>query len=235
VTRLRIGIALALLAGLILAGRWLPLAHWVEEVFAWVEGLGPWAPVVFVLVYALVTVLCIPTWALSVGGGVLFGVALGIPLVLGSAALGATLAFLLGRTLMRGAVERWVGAYPRLQAVDREIARRGWLVAALLRLSPLVPYNVLNYTLGLTSLSLGGYLVSLVAMLPVLALYVGIGAALGDVAVGGERTRSTAEWALLGVGLLATLVVSVWLGRVATGRLPEADEAGDASAPHVID
>jgi apolipoprotein N-acyltransferase len=220
--RLRVGLALVVLAGLALAARWLPLSDWAGGFIAWVDGLGPWAPVVFVLIYALVTVLCIPTWGLSIGGGALFGVALGIPVVLISAAAGATVAFLLGRTLMRGPVERWMGDHARMQAVDREISRRGWLVAALLRLSPLVPYNVLNYALGLTSLSFVGYLVSLTAMLPVLALYVGIGAAVGDAALGGERTRTPAEWALLGLGVLATLIVTAWLGRVATRRLPEA-------------
>ena len=210
---------LVVLGGLVLLGSQLPIQEHAGDFLVWIEGLGVWAPVIFVVLYGLAVSTMMPTWWLSIGAGVLFGSAFGLGLAWLGAALGGVVSFLLGRTLMGATVRGWLERHPHLRAVDREIEARGWLAAVLLRLSPLTPWNLLNYGLGVTRLSLRGFVASLPAALPVLSLYVIVGAAAGEVARPGERALTPLEWVLLGVGLVCTVVVTVWLVRVA--RRPE--------------
>jgi uncharacterized membrane protein YdjX (TVP38/TMEM64 family) len=197
------------------------VADWADSLFAWVGGLGAWGPVLYAALYALATVLFVPGLILSIGAGIVFDVPTGMAVVFAGATVGATVAFLLGRTLMRDTVRRWMEVHPRMRAVDREIDRRGWLFAVLLRLSPAIPFNALNYGLGLTGLSLRGFWIGCLAMIPGIALYVGLGSALGGAALGADRERTAGEWTLLAVGLAATLAVTLWLARVALRRIPE--------------
>lgn len=203
---------------LVLAGALAPVRAWATAFLGWVEGLGPAGPVLYAVVFVLAVVLMLPTWELAMGAGILFGTPLGLGVTFAGNALGATGAFLLGRTVMGGVARRWIDRHEHLRAVDEEIERRGWLAAVLLRLSPLVPYNVLNYALGVTRLSFAGHLVSLPAMLPVLAFWVVLGSTVGSLTVDKDRTPTALEWAVLGVGLLSTVVLVAWMVRVARRR-----------------
>lgn len=205
---------LLVLGGLVVAGALLPVREWMTSFLAWVEGQGVWAPIVFVLLYAVAVITMMPTWGLSIGAGVVFGSTFGLLYAFLGVAIGAGVSFLLGRTLMGATVRGWVEAHPRLRAVDREIEARGWLAGVLLRLSPATPWNILNYGLGVTRISFVGFAASLVAALPVLGLYAMLGAAAGQVAAPGERAFTPWEWVLLTVGLVCTLVVTIWLVRV---------------------
>lgn len=207
--------ALIVVAALVVVGSQLPLQQLAEDFLAWVSGLGSWGPAIFGLVYALAVIVLLPTWPLSIGAGILFGAGPGLGFALLAAAAGGVVSFGLGRTVMGATARRWIDGHPRLRAVDREIQRRGWIAALLLRLSPLTPWNILNYVLGVTRLSLRGYLASLPAMAPVLSLYVILGASMGRIAAPGERGTSPVERVLLGIGLVSTVVVTVWLARVA--------------------
>lgn len=179
-------------------------------------------PGAFVALYSLAVVLMLPASALTIAAGALFGPGLGFLLVTLGANLGAMAAFLIARYLAREPlISRYAGS-PRFQAIDRAITAQGWWFVALLRLSPLVPFNLQNYLYGLTGLPFGVCtLTSLVAMLPGTALYVGLGSAgrLGLGLVRGGTARTPAEWALLGLGFLATLVVTVVLARAARREL----------------
>ena len=217
--RQKLLLAVLVLATLVAVGTQLPIQEYTEHFLEWVRGLGAWGPIIFVLIYVFAVVVMLPTWGLSIGAGILFGTGGGLASAFGGAAAGATIAFLLGRTVLGETVRGWIDAHPRLRAVDREIERRGWIAALLLRLSPLTPWNILNYVLGVTRLSLRGYIASFPAMLPVLALYTILGATMGRLAAPEERETSTVEWVLLGVGLVSTVVVTVGLARVATRRV----------------
>src|SRR6185503_6399832 len=131
------------------------------------------------------------------------------------ATLGACAAFLVARYLARGAVERRLVDYPRFAAIDRAVAREGRKIVFLLRLSPIFPFSLLNYALGLTRVRFADYAVASLGMLPGTLLYVYYGKVLGDVAqvaagaeLGNQAPRDAAYWTVLGLGLLATVAVT---------------------------
>lgn len=217
VVALAVGVAALLLLAYLLDAR-----AWLVSALEWIYGLGPWGPVAFCALYVLACVLLLPGSVLSLGAGVVFGLAKGIVVVSISATLGATTAFLVGRYVARGWVERAIAANPRFHAIDAAVAREGWKIVGLLRLSPVVPFNLLNYAFGVTRVRLRDYvLASWVGMLPGVVLYVYLGSLAGDLAIGGAagRTRTPAEWALYAVGLLATVAVTIYVTRVARAAL----------------
>lgn len=139
-----------LLLGLALALRFLPVRAALERATLWIESLGWWAPATFVVLYVLCTLLLVPRTVLTVGAGFLFGPWWGLLWALVSINLGANLAFLSGRHFVRGLVARRTRDRGRLQALDRAVARDGWRIVALTRLTPVLPYSILNYAFGLT-------------------------------------------------------------------------------------
>ncbi len=210
------------IAALLLFGR--RAAAFLPEFTDWVDGLGVWGPIVFVLAYTAATVAFIPASLLTVAGGAIFGLAEGVALVFVGASLGATAAFLASRRLVRGAIERRVAAEPRFAAIDRAVGREGFKIVLLLRLTPIVPFVLLNYALGLTRVKLADYVIALVGMLPATLLYVYSGKVIGDVVevaagVGAERGWGT--WVVTGIGLLATVAVIALVTRVARRALRE--------------
>jgi uncharacterized membrane protein YdjX (TVP38/TMEM64 family) len=167
-------------------------------------------------------VLFLPGWILTLGAGVVYGLTKGSILVSISATLGATAAFLVGRYLAREWVAARIEGNPRFRAIDEAVAREGWKIVLLTRLSPAFPFNLLNYAFGLTRVSLRHYaLASWIGMMPGTLMYVYLGSLAGDLAsVGaGRGSRTPAEWALYAVGLLATVAVTVYVTRIARGAL----------------
>ena len=188
----------------------------------WVSGLGIWGPVIFTAIYILATVLLIPGSILTLGAGVVFGVVKGSVIVSTAATLGATCAFLVGRYLARDLVAKKIEGNLKFKAVDEAVAKEGWKIVGLVRLSPVFPFNVLNYVFGLTRVTLRDYFfASWIGMIPGTVMYVYIGSLAGDIARlgSGERTRSPAEWALYVVGLIATIAVSLYVTRIARRAL----------------
>jgi uncharacterized membrane protein YdjX (TVP38/TMEM64 family) len=185
--------------------------------------------VIFVLLYVVAAVLLLPGSVLTLGAGAVFGVMQGAVLVSAGATLGATAAFLVGRYLARGWVAARLQSYPRFAAIDQAVAREGWKIVGLTRLSPVFPFNLLNYAFGLTRVSLRGYvLASWIGMMPGTVMYVYVGSIAGDIATlsAGGQGRSAAEWAVYGVGLLATVVVTVYVTRLARAALVRRGAAG---------
>jgi len=219
---LYLGAALVAAVALIAGGRFLigPLHRFA----AWVQDLGIWGPVVFILGYAAATVAFAPGAVLTLAAGALFGVVYGTVYTLAGATLGASLAFLVSRYVARHAVEHRIAANPRFQAIDRAVGREGFKIVALLRLSPVFPFNLLNYALGLTRVRFLDYFAASAAMLPGTLLYVYYGKAAGSLAAafaGGAGAPAAggqskaASWALLAVGLLATVAVTTYVTRLA--------------------
>ena len=212
------GVVLAAIA----VGRAFPVDEWLETVKSHVAGMGAWGPIAYGLFYVAAALLFVPGSAITIAAGALFGLGLGTLTVSLASTAAAAIAFPLSRTLLRARMEAFLAERPSFKAVDEAVAEGGWKIVGLLRLSPVLPFVVLNYALGLTGVRyVPAVLVSWITMLPGTLLYVYFGAAGAKAAAGGER--SWEEWAVLGVGLVATLVVTVVLTRLARKRMRERD------------
>lgn len=221
-------IAVALLA-LVLLGR--EAGGAIPRFAEWVDGLGVWAPVVFIVGYALAVIAFVPGSLLTLAAGAIFGLLEGTLYVLVAATVGACGAFLVARHAARPAIERRLEGNTRFAAIDRAVANQGRRIVFLLRLSPAFPFVLLNYGLGLTRVRLIDYVVASVGMLPGTMLYVYTGKAVGDVAaaVGGAAPgQGAGYYAVLFLGLLATLAVTVFVTRIARRALREATGGRDA-------
>jgi uncharacterized membrane protein YdjX (TVP38/TMEM64 family) len=202
----------------------LPIRDWFTQLQSQIVSLGPIGPVVFALSYIVFTVLLIPGSALTIGAGTIFGLWLGAVTVIAGANLGALCSFLLARTFLREKVEQWAGANPKFAALDRAIGREGFKMVLLARLSPVFPFTLLNYLLGLTKVRVGSYvLANLIGMLPGTFLYIYIGAAAGDALSGGSSGAGFWQQALKYAGLLATVAIVVLITRTAHRAMAEAD------------
>lgn len=223
----RVALGLLALAALLWIGR--ELGGYVPRFATWVEGLGFWGPVVFVFGYALATVAFIPGSLLTLAAGAIFGLAKGTLVVVFGATLGASSAFLIARYLARGAVERRLEDKPKFKSIDQAVAGQGLKIVFLLRLSPVFPFNLLNYGLGLTRVRFRDYLVACLGMIPGTFLYVYYGKALGSLAAvagGAEIEKDAGYWTVLVLGLLATAVVTAIVTRIARKALKQ--EVADA-------
>ena len=220
---LKVAAAVTLVAFLLIGGR--AFASSLTAFAAWVQGLGAWGPIVFVAGYVAACVLFIPGAILTLAAGVIFGLGRGVLYVLIGAVLGSAAAFLVARHLARRLVEQRIAGNAKFAAIDEAIAREGLKIVLLLRLSPVFPFNLLNYALGLTRVSFRSYLIGSLGMLPGTVLYVYYGTALGSlaqVASGQSLQGGRAGRALLIAGLAATIAVTIVITRAARRALQRA-------------
>jgi uncharacterized membrane protein YdjX (TVP38/TMEM64 family) len=197
----------------------LDAASGLRRALATAASLGAWAPALFVLLYVCAALLFLPSWILTLGAGALFGIPRGFALVSFGSTLGATAAFVVARYLARRWVTRHLERRPALKALDDSVAREGWKIVGLMRMSPAFPFNVLNYAFGLTRIPLRHYvLASWIGMMPGTLAYVYLGAFAGELA-GGGRARAPVEWLAFGIGLAATVTVTVLVTRLARRAL----------------
>lgn len=209
------GVALALALGRAVGG-------YVEPFRAWVADLGAVGPAVFALVYAAAVVAFVPGSALTLAAGAIFGVATGAITVFVAAVVGSCAAFLIARYLARSAVEARIAKNEKFAAVDRAIGREGRKIAFLLRLSPAIPFTLLNYALGLTRVSFRDYLLASLGMIPGTLLYVYLGAVAGDAASASAGNAEVWQTVLKAVGLVATAAVTIYVTVLARRALREA-------------
>jgi uncharacterized membrane protein YdjX (TVP38/TMEM64 family) len=219
----RAALILAGVAGLVLIGR--ALGDRLPLFAQWVRDQGAMGAVVFVAGYALAAVALVPGSILTLAAGAIFGLGRGVAVVFLGSVAGSSLAFLIGRYLARGAVERRIAEEPRFAAIDEAVGREGRKIVFLLRLSPVFPFSVLNYALGLTRVRFADFLLGSFGMIPGTVLYVSYGRLAGDVAAlaGGVPTpRGPGYWLVLGLGLAATAAVTFLITRVARRALSAA-------------
>ena len=191
---------------------------WLTPVVVKVLSLGPWAPVLFVLVYIVAAVTMAPAFFVTVAGGAVFGVWKGSVLVFIGASLGASAVYALAAPLGRSRWMQRVTRDERVAAVRHAVVGGGIRIMFLLRLSPLVPYSVLNYALALSGVRYVDFLVALLGMIPAIVLYTYYGKIVGDVAAlaaGVSPPRGPEYYALLGVGLVTMVVSTVMITRAA--------------------
>jgi uncharacterized membrane protein YdjX (TVP38/TMEM64 family) len=227
----RIGLILLASIGLILAGR--RLGDLFPRFAMWVDGFGVWGPVLFIAGYIVATVAFAPGSVLTLAAGAIFGLLEGTIYVLVGATIGSVAAFLVARYAARAAVEQKLAGNPGFAAIDRAVGSSGFKIVLLLRLSPVFPFNLLNYALGLTNVRLRDYALASIGMLPGALLYIYYGKIAGDVVLlagGMAGERGPGYYVVLTVGLVATGVVTTVVTRVARRALAEATQGNSKPA-----
>lgn len=205
--------------------RYLPIAFWLNDLQNSIKELGAFAPIVYVLLYVATTLLLIPGSVLTIGAASIFSFWKALIVVLIGANSGALGAFLLTRTFLRERVARWAAGNPKFAALDQAIGRKGFKMVLLVRLSPVFPFTLLNYLLGLTTIRTSSYiLANLIGMLPGTFLYVYIGATARDALSASSGGVGIGQLVMRIVGLLATVAVVVLVTRSAKKALAQVEE-----------
>ncbi len=211
-----------MVVGMLVAVVLLPVAEWLTLGITWVETHPTLAWIAYVATYIVATVLVIPASILTLAAGFVFGLPLGVVLVSIGSVLGASAAFLVGRFFARDWVAKRIASLPRFRALDQATRHEGFVIVFLTRLSPLFPFNLINYGLALTSVRFRDYfLASWIGMLPATILYVYIGSVAKDLT---ELTSGGVQGGVVGrvllfVGLAATVLLTIIITRKATRTL----------------
>ncbi len=180
------------------------------------------SPLFFIAAYIVASIAFVPGSVLTLLAGAAFGLGRGVPIVFIGAVLGSSAAFGIARTIARERVTRWLARDPRAAAVNDAVGAEGRRVVLLLRLSPIVPYNVLNYALGASRVRYRDFLLGSIGMLPGTVLYTYYGKVIGDVtavAAGARPPRGGEYYVVMAIGLAATAAVTVLITRAARKRL----------------
>jgi len=204
------------------AGR--SLAPVLLKVVGHIQGAGPAAPVAFILVYTLAVIALIPASLLTIAAGAVFGLVPGMIYALIGATLGSTGAFLIGRHAARRLVARRLDSMPRFQAIERAVSARGRRIVLLLRLSPVVPFNFLNYALGLTTISVWDFVFASLGTVPGAFVYAYAGKVTGEALVlagKAEVPKNASYYAVLLAGLVATIAATTVVTRTARRALQD--------------
>jgi uncharacterized membrane protein YdjX (TVP38/TMEM64 family) len=233
-------LGLLVVGALVAAFTLLPLTRWLLGTVEWVRGAGGTGAAVYVALYVTAAVLLLPGSVLTLAAGFLYGPLWGTLLVSPASVLAATLAFLLGRTTARGWVARKVEGNARFAAIDRAVGSQGLRIVLLLRLSPVLPFNLLNYALGLTRVRTRDYVLgSFIGMLPGTVLYVYLGSLVTSVSelLSPDRTRAGAfgsvlYWGGLVATVAAAVAVTVAARKALNSALADAQTQGGGGGGH---
>lgn len=234
-SKVRLAFLVLLLAAAGAGVSFLPVKDWLAQLLDWLQTMGPWGPVLLGGIYVAACVLFVPGTILTLGAGFAFGVLVGTVTVSLASTLGATAAFLVGRTLARDWVQEKVARSPKFRALDEAVGRQEFKIVLLTRLSPLIPFNLLNYAFGVTRVSLRTYvLASWIGMLPATVLYVYLGSTLKSLAevVAGKAEGGLAQQVFFGAGLAATLLVTIVITRLANKAPKEAVAVPETEDKH---
>jgi uncharacterized membrane protein YdjX (TVP38/TMEM64 family) len=222
---IKIVAGLAVVAALIFFGR--QASHYFLDFANWVKAQGALGPVIFIVAYAVGTVAAAPGAILTMLGGAIFGLLWGTTWVFLGAILGASAAFLIARYVARDSIEQKLKGNERFAAIDRAVGVQGLKIVFLLRLTPIFPFSLGNYALGLTRVRFLDYVLASFGMLPGTFLYVYYGKTVGDIAAlasGAQVEGGSGKQALTVLGLVATIAVTILITRIAKKALSEATE-----------
>lgn len=216
----------AVIALIIVIGKKLAVFEFINQglqsILAWIQNLGPWGAIAFTGIYVVSAVFLISGAVLTLGAGILFGVVKGSIYVSIASTLAATTAFLIGRYLARGWVAKQIESKPKFKAIDAAVAKEGWKIVGLTRLSPIFPFVFLNYAFSLTKVSLRDYVVaSWIGMMPATVMYVYIGSLAKNLASLGAGTQQAdaLQWAIRIIGFIATVAVTLYVTKIAKQAL----------------
>jgi uncharacterized membrane protein YdjX (TVP38/TMEM64 family) len=194
------------------------------DILNWIESLGYIGGIAFIAIYILATVAFLPASILTLGAGAVFGVVWGSLYVFVGSTLGAIAAFLIGRYLARDWISNKIAGNQKFAAIDQAVAHSGFKIVLLTRLSPLFPFNLLNYAFGITGVGLKDYAIASIGMLPATVMYVYIGSLAGDIARIGSDNQSpdpTFQWAIRIISLIATIAVTLYVTNIARKAIEE--------------
>ncbi|AFZ15123.1 SNARE associated Golgi protein-like protein [Crinalium epipsammum PCC 9333] len=196
----------------------------LRNALEWIDSLGAIGAIAFIAIYIIATVAFFPGSILTLGAGVVFGVVLGSLYVFIGAIIGAIAAFLVGRYLARNWVAKKIAANQKFQAIDRAVTKEGLKIVLLTRLSPIFPFNLLNYAFGITGVSIKDYVIGSLGMIPGTIMYVYLGSLAGNLALIGtdsQPTNLTLQWLIRIIGFIATVVVTIYVSRIAKKALEQ--------------
>ena len=202
----------------------LNLQEFLQNALQWINSLGAIGGIVFIGIYIIATLAFLPAALLTLGAGVIFGVIWGSLYVFIGATLGAIAAFLGGRYLAQGWVKEKISSYKKFAIIDKAVSKEGLKIVLLVRLSPLFPFNLLNYAFGITSVSFQDYLIGSVGMIPGTIMYVYFGSLVGDIALIGSKNQPgniILHWVIQIMGLIATIAVTVYVTNIAKKALKD--------------
>ncbi|WP_293080880.1 MULTISPECIES: TVP38/TMEM64 family protein [unclassified Moorena] len=194
----------------------------LRNALQWIDSLGPIGAIAFIAIYIIAAVAFLPGSILTLGAGVVFGVVLGSIYVFIGATIGATAAFLVGRYLARDWIAQKIAGNDKFSAIDEAVGQEGLKIVFLTRLSPVFPFNLLNYAYGLTGVSLKDYVLGSFGMIPGTVMYVYIGSLAGDLATlgsGEAPTNPTFQWAIRIIGFIATVAITLFITNLAKKAL----------------
>jgi len=216
----KIFVVLLVIAAIVVLFRVLPVATWLRTFQTYVRGLGALGYVVYIVVYAICVVAFIPASILTLGAGAIFGFVGGTIVVVIGATIGATLAFLLARTVMRKRIVKMTESNAKFRALDRAIANEGMKIVFLVRLAVVFPFTYINYAFGLTAIPLWRYvLATFLGIIPATAAFVFASSAATRAAT--TSTSSITKIVYISGGVVA-IIVSVLIGRIATRAIKRA-------------
>ena len=201
----------------------------VLQLLDWLDALGIWGPLLFIMIMMLVVVLVLPGVMFTAGAGFVFGLVEGTVCVVVGTTLGAALAFLIARYLFGDRASQFVLRRARLRLVSEELTPHGWKIVLLTRLVPFFPYKLSNYFFGLTQFSLRGFMGgTFVGIIPLSLHNVWLGSIAAGITVPGGHiaARTPFEWVLYGGGFLAIVGLVVYLNRLARRALASYTEEG---------
>lgn len=200
------------------------LTEIIKNALYWIDSLGTIGAIAFIVIYIIATIAFLPAAILTLGAGVVFGVFWGSVYVFIGATIGAIAAFLIGRYVARNWVDKKIADNKQFTAIDKAVSKKGFKIVFLTRLSPLFPFNLLNYALGITGVSFKDYFLGSVGMIPGTIMYVYIGSFAGNIALIGteaQPTNMTLTWVIKILSFIATLAVTIYVTSVAKKALEE--------------
>lgn len=215
----------SLIISLIFLSQYINIPIILHNSILWVQNLGVWGPIAYIAIYNLATMIFIPGSVLTLKGGCIFGLIWGSIYVLTAAIIGAILAFLVGRYISRDWVSRQIEKHPKFQAINAAVAKEGWKIVLLTRLSPLFPFNLLNYAFGVTQVSLKDYILGSLGIIPGTVMYVYMGSLASDLAMINHNYQPENpqaqiwQWVMQIIGLIATVAITVYITKIAQKAL----------------
>ena len=202
--------------------------EWLAQLIVRIGSMGPWAPVLFVVAYVLSSIFLAPVFLLTIAAGAIFGLWRGTLLVFVTKMISSSVVFGLASPLSRSRLMRWADRDPRVAAVRRAVADDGVWVMFLLRLSPVVPFVLLNYALALSGVRYRNFVIAMVGTVPTIVMYVYYGKIIGDVAkiaAGVSPPRGPEYYVLLVTGLIATVLATTSIARASKRAFDSARRA----------
>ena len=190
----------------------------IAALIVWVANTGPWAPLLFILAYVASSVVLAPAFLLAFAAGAVFGLWRGVTVIFLGAFAGSSVVYVLGTYLAKSRLLRWVESDARARSVRKAVRHDSLWIMFLLRLSPIVPFVLLNYALSVSGVRYRDFALASVGMLPTITLYVYYGKVIGDVtkiAAGVAPPKGPEYYVVVGAGLVATVLATKSITRAA--------------------